>query len=134
LSLVSEHRTAEAVFVFADDGLHVFRDLAAVLGHIEAPDVADGVYEAIFTLNGEVIRAEAGGTNVVLTPTGDMDLPGLTRRVRDNADRFMSDPADLPAVAAEILNAEWEARWPRRPRWLDRRLHGDRPPRPGAAD
>jgi hypothetical protein len=134
VSLVSEHRSAEAVFVFADDGLRVFRDVAAVRSYIEAPDVADGVYEAIFTLNGEVIRADAAGANVVLTPTGDMDLPGLTRRVRDNADHFMSDPADLPAVAAEVLNAEWDARWPTRPRWLNRRLHGDRPPQPGAAD
>jgi hypothetical protein len=122
-------REAEPVFVFADDGLNVFADLDALLGWIEAPDVEEGVYEAIFTVRGEVIHAEASGTNVSLTRTGRAELPNLQQRLRESADRFRSDPADLHAVANEMLRADWEARWPKRPRWLDRRLHGDRPPR-----
>ena len=36
--------------------------------------------------------------------------------------------AQAPLVAAQALvDARWEARWPRRPAWLDRRLHGARP-------
>ena len=40
-----------------------------------------------------------------------------------------------PVLAASALDfandwfrAEWERRWPKRPAWLARRLHGDRPP------
>jgi hypothetical protein len=122
-----EPRAAEPVFVFADDGLNVFADLDALLGWIEAPDVEDGVYEAIFTVSGEVIEAQASGRHVVLKPTGRVELSDLQQRVRASADRFSSDPADLQAVAHEMLRADWEARWPKRPRWLARRLHGDPP-------
>jgi hypothetical protein len=118
---------AGPIFVFADDGLNVFRDIGAVLDDVEAPDVEDGVYEAIFTVAGEVIEAETSDRDVALRPTGRIELAELRRRVRESAHRFRSHPEDLNAVARELLQAEWEARWPKRPRWLDRRLHGTEP-------
>jgi hypothetical protein len=118
----------EPVFVFADDGLHVFGDMGAVVSYVEVPDVEEGVYEALFTISGEVITAETSGSSVVLRRTGRTDLEDLRRRLREISDGFGSDPEDLDAVARELLKAEWEARWPKRPRWLDRRLHGTDPP------
>jgi hypothetical protein len=118
----------DPLFVFADDGLHVFRDMGAVVSYVEVPDVEDGVYEALFTVSGEVIEAETAGRHVVLRPTGRTDLAELRRRLKENAHGFESDPANVDAVAREMLLASWEARWPKRPRWLDRRLHGTEPP------
>lgn len=118
----------DPVFVFADDGLHVFPTLGDVIGYVEAPDVEEGVYEAMFTLDGKVIEARTQKLDVELTVTGKSDVEALVRRLRKQRHRFHSDPEDLRGVANEILAADWEARWPKRPRWLDRRLHGDLPP------
>lgn len=116
------------MFVFADDGLNVFPSLGDLYGWLEAPDVDEGVYEAIFSMHGDVIRARTEGMNVILTVTGIVDLDGLERRLRAHEHEFLSDPADRRAVANEMLRRQWDARWPQRPRWLARRLHGDGPP------
>jgi hypothetical protein len=39
-----------------------------------------------------------------------------------------SDPVDFVAVANEVLRREWNSRWPKRPKWLSRRIHGEHPP------
>jgi hypothetical protein len=115
------------VFVFADDGLNVFENLDHLRGWIEGVDIENGVYEAIFTLDGHVVRAAANGADAVLTVTETVDEADLKRRVRRYGKRFESDPDDLRAVANELLDREWDARWPKHPRWLSRRLHGERP-------
>lgn len=116
------------MFVFADDGLHAFKSLGHFLGWVEWQDVEDGVYEAVFTLDGNVVELKPKGRAVDATVTGRSDLPDLRRRLAATPERFKSDPADVRAVAAELLAQDWEARWPKRPRWLDRRLHGNGPP------
>jgi hypothetical protein len=30
-------------------------------------------------------------------------------------------------IGNAILEADWQSRWPKRPRWLSARLHGDAP-------
>jgi hypothetical protein len=117
------------VFVFADDGLHVFPSLGAVIAQVEAIDVADGVYEAMFTLDGRVIAARTEKNNVSLIVTDESGLESLFARLREQRHLFESAPEDLRGIANEMLAADWKVRWPRWPSWLDRRLHGDGPPR-----
>jgi hypothetical protein len=117
----------DRVFVFADDGLSVFQSLGHFLSWVEWQDVEDGVYDGVFSLDGDVIRLEAKDEDVHATVTDRSGLDDLQRRLVDSRDRFESDPTDLRAVASELLKQEWDARWPKRPRWLDRRLHGDGP-------
>jgi hypothetical protein len=122
-----------AVFVFArDDGdLLVFPSIEAAASYIEAIDVNDGVYEALYTLDGWVSdpRPDRSERQVELVVSGKQDVDGLLQRV---ADRRPSDhrlsPGDLPVIANEALRREWSVRWPRWPKWLDRRLHGGGPP------
>jgi len=100
--------------VFCRDGdLLVFGTLQDAAGWIESVDVLDGEYEALFTLDGTVVRA--GGTAdgpVILTVSELTDVAGLQRRLRQ----------------ITPLRREWEARRTRRRRWLARQLRGDTPP------
>jgi hypothetical protein len=122
-----------AVFVFSrDDGdMLVFPSLKAAASYIEAVDVNDGVYEALYTLDGWVIdpRPDPSERQVELVVSEKKDVDGLLRRV---AERRPSDhgltPADLRVIANEDFHAQWRVRWPRWPKWLDRRMHGDGPP------
>jgi hypothetical protein len=53
----------------------------------------------------------------------------LRRRLRDCCPLvgLTSRPDDPIAVHNELLQGEWESRWPKHPQWLDRRLHGEGP-------
>ena len=66
---------------------------------------------------------------VVIQRTDEKDLTGLLHAIQDHqrAAGWSSDSADPIAFANELLRWEWERRWPKRPRWLSRRLHGDSP-------
>jgi hypothetical protein len=67
---------------------------------------------------------------VILEVTTARNEGDLRRRLKEWADtgRLSSDPhGDLVTVANELLQGEWDARWPKRPGWLARRLHGDGP-------
>jgi hypothetical protein len=120
-------------FVFADDGVHFFLTVDEAAGSVEAIDVKNGEYEAIFTLTGEQLQPEIlNEFTVALRPFGVADLDtlrDLLRREQDRLGTFVSDPDNPTAVANEILLSKWARRWPRWPRWLDRRLHGTDPPR-----
>jgi hypothetical protein len=100
---------------------------------MEAIDVLNGEYDALFTLDGRLVQvtADADGAPVRLTITDATDLPGLWRRLRQAQprERFTSDPDDPRAVGNELLATAWQQRRPQRPRRLDRLLHGD-PPHP----
>ena len=70
--------------------------------------------------------------NAVLGASGHRDpeaLVELLERERVSNCGFTSDPAQPESVANELLVGDWEARWPKWPAWLDRRLHGDGPER-----
>src|SRR4051812_12432463 len=52
---------------------------------------------------------------------------GTTASVSDDFRAVFVFSSDEPLAvdANAVLRAEWEARWPKRPRWLARRLHGE---------
>ena len=68
---------------------------------------------------------------MVLEASGHRDPEGLVELLERerSTGRFTSDPAQPESVANELLLGDWEARWPKWPVWLDRRLHGDGPQR-----
>lgn len=121
-----------AVFVFDRDGeMQVFPSLKQAADYMEAVDVNDGEYEALYTLDGWVIDAQADSreSQVELIVTQKNDVEGLRRRVATHRrPGGASTPDDLRAVANEEFRAQWELRWPRWPSWLDRRMHGQGPP------
>ena len=66
---------------------------------------------------------------VTLTVTEERDEASLLHWLEESGVRYgLSSPADdVLAMANELLRREWQDRWPRRPRWLSRRLYGDGP-------
>jgi hypothetical protein len=119
-----------AVFVFSEDPVPiVFTSLADAAGQMEAIDVDSGEYQTLYTLDGRVVRASTRGQRVILEVSTERDEDDLRRRLTEWSDtgHLTSDPGDLVAVANELLRDEWDGRWPKRPRWLSRRLHGDGP-------
>lgn len=131
-----------ALFVFAnDDPLPMaFDSFVAAAGYMEPIDVQDGLYSAfrpqdglrggVFAVDGRVLEARVVDGAVELQPTARWDATELRRRLTDAARRGLvaADPNDPVSVARELLQQQWDSRWPQRPRWLDRRLHGDTPP------
>lgn len=120
---------AGAVFIFTQDGdARVCRSLSDA-SRMEAIDVDNGEYPGIFLLDGRIVTATTVAGDVVLTVTEDRDYDGLRRRMQEFRHRSGLSPLDdLVEVAYEWLRGEWEHRWPKRPRWLARRVHGDAPP------
>ncbi|MDA0185308.1 hypothetical protein OJ997_33695 [Solirubrobacter phytolaccae] len=114
-----------ALIVFSDDPLPtVFPSLEYAMGYMEGIDVENGEYTAIYTVGGRIVRAEAQGNAVELTITEERDRDDLLARLR----AWRDDIDDPVEYARTYLRREWEGRWPKRPRWLDRRLHGTAPP------
>lgn len=120
-----------AIFVASRDGdLEVFADAASACAHMEAIDVEEGEYAAAFRVDGVVLALRTEGEEVVLVPTGEVDASALRALIADYARRTPSAPrGEAPLDVAEAwLTAAWHQRWPRRPVWLDRWLHGSGPP------
>lgn len=122
---------ADAVFLFDRDGyLWAFRSLEEAAAWMEPVDVLDGEYAAAFTLDGHVVTpTTTAADRVALTVTEERDEASLMHWLRECALRcgLTSPTEDVVAVANELLRREWQNRWPRSPRWLSRRLHGDGP-------
>ena len=97
-----------AVFVFQRDDAEmlVFPSLRAAASHIEAIDVNDGVYEALYTLDGWVIEArpDRDEKQVELVVSDEQDIEGLVRRVAERRPVDSSPSAeDLRVIANEQL-------------------------------
>ena len=117
-----------------------FESIAAAAGYMEAIDVENGVYDkadplsgmrgGLYAVDGRVIKARVRDGAVELVITSQRDAADLRSRLAEAAARSLvtGDPNDPVAIARALLQQQWEARWPQRPRWLDRRLHGDAPP------
>ena len=120
------------MFVATRDGdLEVYPNAGRAGDHLEVIDVEDGEYPAAYRVDGAVLAPLIQGQRVVLLPTGELDEAGLREVIGNYARRVPSAPrATTPLDFAESwLQEQWQRRWPRRPQWLDRRLHGMAPPR-----
>ena len=119
-----------AVFVFDRDGdLNVFASLQHAAGWLEAVDVEEDEYQAVFLHDGTVVSVGTSDEMVLLTPTQDRDLRSLDTLLAQYQQRVPTAPRTSAPLdfANQWLHQEWEGRWPERPRWLARRLHGDAP-------
>jgi hypothetical protein len=125
---------AVPVFLFYEDGsgVEAFESLDAAASWVEAIDVKAGEYRFL-AVDGRAVEADVGGRfdqDVVLRVT-DEDMSALLhKRLADALPGAGMDAglAASPRLAAQALaDAQWEARWPRWPAWLARRLHRERP-------
>lgn len=122
----------QPTFVITRDGdVDLYKAVAQAESYMEAVDVRDGHYEAAFSLTGERLEIVLDEDRVGLIATGTTDLPHLRERLRTLAERngYSGDDPDPRLVANQAFANEWRTRWPRWPTWLDRRLHGEGPPR-----
>jgi hypothetical protein len=125
-------RSRGVLVITADGDVMAFPDADMATDYVKAVDVRDGEYEAFFTIDGDVLQPSVRPDDeiwVELIETGMNDIERLKRRLAELQQRngFASDPDDPRAVANELLAIEWNLRWPKRPHWLDRRLHGSGP-------
>ena len=115
--------------MFEVDDVGAFASVGDAAGSLEAVDVDAGEFDALFTLDGRIVRATSRGEVAVLSVTDERDVAGLKRRLRAYAQSagLRCSPDDPRAIANEIFRRQWEQRWPKRPRWLDERIHGSGP-------
>ena len=120
-----------AVFVFdRENWCYVFPSVAEAEGNLEAADVEADEYVAL-DQDGRLFEAEVEGIDIHLRPTELRD----PQQLRDRLTRFTleweieCESDDLIDIGNAILEAAWDDRWPKRPRWLARRIHGSKPPR-----
>jgi hypothetical protein len=128
-----DENSIRAVFIFDGGDLAVHDSLAAAAGWLEAIDVENRESD-FYGDDGTVIAASAEGQVVRLAPTNDRRPEELRARL----DQFLTvidSPAeirsssDVLTVGQYLIDRQWASQWPRRPRWLARRLNGDGPPR-----
>ena len=121
-------------FLFFEDksGMQAYASLDTLVGGVEGIDVKNGEY-AVFSADGRVVELHASGrhdVDVTATATGEVRPDELRTRLATFLPVQGIDAAlaDNPREAAEVLIMDrWEARRPRWPRWLDRRLNGSAP-------
>jgi hypothetical protein len=113
------------VFLFDGKDVTMFPSLTSAGDWMEAADVDDGEYDAALTETGRVIRMRTENEDVVLELTDQLDLPKLQELLRDYGELIGQRGIELDPVgfANRSWQLDWENRWPKRPRWLDRRLH-----------
>ena len=121
---------ARALFVFdRDNWCSVFpgREQAAV--ELEVNDVTADEYIA-FDEHGTVFRLWPEGQDVRLSAMDDHDEEQLRQRLAAFVTEWEIEVAsdDLIEIGNAILREAWNSRWPKHPRWLASRLHGDTPP------
>ena len=128
-----DEKSIRAVFIFEGGDLSVHDSLTDAAEWVEAIDVENHEFD-FFGDDGTVIAASAEGQIVRLAPTDDRRPEELRARL----DQFLAaidSPAeirsssDVLTVGQYLIDRQWANLWPRRPRWLARRLYGDSPPR-----
>ncbi|REK69849.1 hypothetical protein DX116_11700 [Aeromicrobium endophyticum] len=127
------------MFVITVDGdVQLYGTPARAETAIEGHDVRDGEYGGdlggLFSVDGEILEfATTDGQvrdPVRIERTGRFERDALVARLTRLADRnrYEGDP-DPRVVANQIFVSYWSLRRIRWPRWLDRRVNGDGPPR-----
>ena len=97
---------------------------------LESNDV-DANEDVAFDEHGTVFRLSAEGQEVRLAATDQHDEQQLRQRLAAFVTKLqIQSPSDDPIDTGNaILREDWNSRWPKRPRWLANRLHGDAPPK-----
>ena len=118
--------------MFGDGGPVVRETIEEASGFMEPADVSNGDYDAVYDETGLLLRPEVEDRQVRLVPTGTADYSDLVRRLSDwcqsNGVSLDPESGDFPVqVARTIAESEWSTRWPRRPVWLSRIIHGSTP-------
>ena len=123
-----------AVFVFHEGAgdVNAYGSLKELRGDLEAVDVRGGEY-AFFAADGRVIEAvvtERAAQDFDLCLSTE-DASQVSAGALDDSPPEGGDRRVAGVVAAggraALLDARWDTRWPRRPAWLNRRLHGAGP-------
>ena len=122
-----------AIFMFGDGGPVIRESVESASGYMEAIDVENGEYEVIYDDTGVVYQPQIEGYRVRLVPTDTRDRDDLVRRLADYSETLglALDPASQDFtidLARSISASEWSRRWPKRPRWLSKWMHGNGPP------
>lgn len=112
-----------------------FPSVEAAEAAAELFSLDEGEYDGAFTSDGRVVvlTPAAGGPGFITITETVLEQKELDRLLRAAAvSRGRSWPSRDPSeVLALLLHERWEQRWPKRPDWLSRRLHGEEPRRPG---
>ena len=133
------HEQPKALFIFGGPDLEIEPDTRSAAGYMEPWGIKGGDFDAVFDETGRRYRfwvresAPEDLESTELEPTEEVDLEELRQRLRDLArvpgyatlDGF--DPEDPLGTAVALSTWKWEHRWPKRPRWLSRRIHGAGP-------
>lgn len=113
-----------------DGSLDVFVDFDEVDGYLLVSGVVDDAWTSFYRVDGEQLSPvrDQHGWVERLVPTGSRDLDGLVRLLSEYAKshRFEVDGRDPCAFVEEMVERDYEARWPKWPGWLDRWMHGGR--------
>jgi hypothetical protein len=121
-----------AIFMFGDGGPVVRSTTEEASDFMEAVDVENGEYDVVYDETGLILRPHVQDRQVHLLPTESGDNGDLFRRLSEcqtNGISLDSHSGDFPAqVARRIAASEWSNRWPKRPAWLSRMIHGSTPP------
>lgn len=129
--LVRVDADPRAMFLFGDGDLRVEPSLRLAAAYMEPIDVHNGEYEAVFDESGRRYSFAVAGGATILEPTDEVAFDELVSRLRSYlqaVDAFDGvDPDDPLGVAVAVTQREWDHRWPRRPKWFARRLHGEGP-------
>lgn len=102
-------------------------------GSLGISGVLDGEWTTFYRLDGERLTPVSGDHEWIerLIPTGERDLPTLRKILREYATQqgFEWDGNDPAGLVSELKRRRFKDRWPRRPKWLDRWMHGRAPGR-----
>lgn len=109
---------------------YVFESVADAEGNLEVADVEADEY-VVLDQDGRVYEADAEGIDIRIRPTELHDAEQLRERLTrfTREWKIESESDDVIEIGNAVREAAWEDRWPKRPSWLARRMHGDRPPR-----
>ena len=111
-----------------------FSSVEAAERAAEILNLDEGEYDGAFTSDGRVVvlTPEAGGPGFITVTETALEQEEFDRLLEAAAaSRGRSWPSRDPSeIVALLLHESWEQRWPKRPDWLSRRLHGEEPARP----
>ena len=124
----------DVVFVFDRDGWLYIQRRADAEGYFEAVDVEAGEYGPAWDAAGEGLSIGVDGHGrTTFQGQGRLEPDRLETALLHFASEHELELDGTGDTVLDVANAfarwEWNARWPKRPRWLAQRLRGTEPPR-----